>query len=151
MEVTVEKPLSVSLLQTLWVFMLSYSCAFGRSLGKAIGLSAIRSSFTQMTATEFAEFGKAASQGVWYGTVGANDCLVLPAGWLWAERVLQADLVGFRLRFLYHDDLPMFEQLQEIGLATSEPNAPVSAVCDFLTLYEPVKGDILGGTEDTGT
>ena len=106
--------------------------------------------FPSMVASEMGDFHKTTGSHIFFGTVGVNDALLLPAGagFLFWERILGLDVVGVRQHFLCHDDLGIYEGLQREALEKKEEHSPVCRVRDFLTLYEP-KTKVAVGLRDS--
>ncbi len=68
---------------------------------------------------------------VYSATVGPGDCVFVPAGYLFFERVSGADFLGIRQPVLSIKSLPI---LKEINSKLETPSAPLLRAVDCLTI-----------------
>jgi len=87
-------------------------------------------------AGEAAEFKEKdpATNLLYYATVGPQDCLSLPAGWFFAEKVSTVDTFGVRVQRLRSADLDTLDKLNVIFMGQNKPNEILQAAIDLLTL-----------------
>ena len=70
-------------------------------------------------------------------TVGPQDSLLLPAGWIFGERVTAAsDLYGFKIPVLSLGDLDLLDGFNKILISQSKPSAKLQSLVDALSLCE---------------
>jgi hypothetical protein len=75
------------------------------------------------------------NEKVWRATLGPHDVLLLPAGYLVAERVgVVADTYGIKCSVLLPSDLEAYEKFDKLFISQNCPDAVLSAVIDCLTL-----------------
>ncbi len=74
---------------------------------------------------------------IYHATVGPQDAVVLPVGWILAERVqAKADIYGIRCSLLAVGDLPSFERWSKMWTTQGCPNSTLHSVVDTLTLMD---------------
>ncbi len=74
---------------------------------------------------------------MFHATVGPQDALMLPVGWIFAERVgATCDCVGLKMSILRTQDLPQLEGWSKLWISQASQNAVLDAVIDALTLLE---------------
>ena len=72
------------------------------------------------------------------GTFGPQDGLVLPAGWVFADRAHgNTDTIGLKAMWLDLKSLDPLSQLNDRFHALNKANETLNKVANFLTLYEP--------------
>lgn len=77
--------------------------------------------------------GNSVGNLLYYATVGPQDCLSLPAGWFFQEKIGSTDSLGVRVQKLCTRDL---DCLNPVFISQSKPNSLLQGAVDFLTLYE---------------
>ncbi len=72
---------------------------------------------------------------VWHATIGPNDALLLPVGYMIAERIgTNADLYGMKSSLLLPSDLEAYEKFDKLFISQAKPDAVLQSVIDTLTL-----------------
>lgn len=71
------------------------------------------------------------------GTVGVNDVLYTPPGWVFIERIANADVVGVKQQVLLGPHNESIASLHRLVLASMEPNPLLQAAADALVLKAP--------------
>ena len=98
-------------------------------------LKSIVSKWTVQDLEAFMQADKA-KNAVFRATVGPNDCLCLPAGWYFLEKIGGHDILGMRLQMLAHCDLDTLDRLNTIFIGQGKPSHLVQAAIDCITLAE---------------
>ena len=76
--------------------------------------------------------------GDFCGTFGPQDGLVLPAGWVFADRAHgNTDTIGLKAMWLDLKSLDPLSQLNDRFHALNKANETLNKVANFLTVYEP--------------
>ncbi len=74
---------------------------------------------------------------VFHATVGPQDAVLLPVGFICAERVAaKADVVGFRVAILSLSDLADLEMWSKHFISQQAPDEVLHGVVDALTLID---------------
>ena len=97
------------------------------------GMASFLRSWTVEMAREFKEKDPATNL-LYFATVGPQDCLSLPAGRCFAEKVSTVDTFGVRVQRLRSADLDTLEKLNVIFMGQKKPNEVLQAAVDLLTL-----------------
>ena len=74
---------------------------------------------------------------LFHATVGAQDVLYLPEGWMFYEKITsKSNFLGVRLQFLSLKGFQHLEQINSYLLALGKPNATLQSAVDCLSLAE---------------
>ena len=72
-----------------------------------------------------------------HATVGPNDVLYMPEGWMFYEKIMpKHSFLGVRLQFLSVKCLPHLEEVNNYLLALGKPNAALQSAVDCISLAE---------------
>lgn len=74
--------------------------------------------------------------GIFHATLGPCDALMLPTGYISAERVGKADVLGVRFAIVKPGDLPKLDVWCKHFISQQCPNAVLHELVDALTLLE---------------
>ena len=80
------------------------------------------------------EFLQRHDRSVFRATLGSYDGIVLPASWLFLERILGHDCVGIRIGLPRASDVVAIDASKDLYLAMKKPNAHVQLVSDTLAM-----------------
>ena len=98
--------------------------------------------FKTIHAASFESFLSASSDNkIYHATLGPRDCLYLPAGYIFVERIGQGShYVGVLQRCLVFQSLPCMEACAEYLISIKKQNATLQAAIEFLNLEAPGVG-----------
>jgi hypothetical protein len=103
------------------------------------GLKEVAKFMAKLTVESAVQFKKAdeTKNLIYHLTVGPQDALVLPVGWVYAERTQpKADVFGLKSILLRASDLSELERWNKLWISQQSPSEALNRVIDMLTLLE---------------
>ncbi len=92
---------------------------------------------SETTVKAFLQHNDKTKDMMWHATLGPQDALMVPPGWIVAERTaMTSDCYGFRTSIFCPSDLPELERWDRLWVTQAAQNETLHAVIDFLTLLD---------------